>query len=59
MQVAQHVPRPVVATQVAASGYGQPSAAMVSASMLGGARPLLPPPVPYGAAMAASGAGTR
>jgi hypothetical protein len=58
MRVAQHIPGPgVTAPAAATSGYGQPPA--VSASVLGGTRPLLPPPVPYGSAMAASGASAR
>ncbi len=58
IRVAQHVPG-TGATAPAAPGYGQPPAGMVSASVLGGARPLLPPPVPYGSALAASGASAR
>lgn len=59
MRVAQHVPGPGAAAQLTASGYGQPPANLVSASVLGGARPSLPPPVPYGAATGLSGANAR
>ena len=58
MRVAQHIPGPGIAAPVA-PGYGLPPAVPVSASVLGGARPLLPPPVPYGSAMAVSGASAR
>ena len=58
VRVAQHIPSPGIAAPVA-PGYGPAPAAPVSASVLGGARPLLPPPVPYGSAMAASGASAR
>ena len=58
VRVAQHIPGPGIAAPVA-PGYGPPPAVPVSASVLGGARPLLPPPVPYGSAMAVSGASAR
>ncbi len=41
------------------SSYAQPSHNPASASALGGNRPLLPPPVPFGSAMAASGPNAR
>ncbi len=58
IRLAQHVPAPAAATPVSAS-YNASAATPVSASALGGVRPLLPPPVPYGPAMAASGASAR
>ena len=59
VRVAQHIPGPGIAAPMAAPGYSPPAAVPISASVLGGARPLLPPPVPYGSAMAASGASAR
>lgn len=59
MRVAQHIPAPGIMAPAAVPGYGTPPAVPVSVSVLGGARPLLPPPVPYGSAMATSGAGAR
>jgi len=39
--------------------YSPPSTSQAITSVLGGSRPLLPPPVPFGSAMAASVASTR
>ena len=59
LRMAQHIPAPGATAPVAAPGYNPAPAAPVSASVLGGARPILPPPVPYGSVMAASGASAR